>query len=123
MCCPEHKLHLPLLVRVGRMFPIHLQFAKMESYEGSVRTPLIAFWPKGISVKKGSISDRTGHVMDFMATFIELANAKYPATYKGNTIKPLQGTSFTTAFVSKNAQGHQALFNEHLGAKYARYEE
>ena len=99
------------------------QFAKAESYEGGVRTPLIAFWPKGIIVQKGSISGRTGHVMDLMATFIELANTKYPASYNGNTIKPLQGLSLKPAFVSKNAQGHQALFNEHFGAKYVRNEE
>ncbi len=99
------------------------QFAKAESYEGGVRTPLVAFWPKGITVEKGSISERTGHVMDFMATFIELANTKYPTSFKGNTIKPLQGLSLRNAFVSKNAQGHQVLFNEHFGAKYIQNEE
>ncbi len=96
------------------------QFAKAESYEGGVRTPMIAFWPKGITVKKGDISGRTGHVMDFMATFIELANAKYPSTYNGHTIKPLQGTSLVPAFKNKNAAGHSVLFNEHYGAKYVR---
>ena len=60
--------------------------------------------------------------MDFMATIIELSNAKYPATYKGNAIKPLQGRSFASAFISKNAQGHEAIFNEHFGAKYVRHE-
>ena len=96
------------------------QFAKADSYEGGIRTPLVAFWPKGITVKKGEISGRTGHVMDFMATFIEIANAKYPSTYKGNSIKPLQGISFTNAFKNKNAAGHEALFNEHFGARYVR---
>ena len=69
------------------------QLAKADSYEGGVRTPLIAFWPKGITVSKNSISNRTGHVMDFMSTIIDVANAWYPASYKGNTIKPLQGLS------------------------------
>jgi arylsulfatase len=98
------------------------QFAKAESYEGGVRTPLIAFWPKGITVQKGLFSDRTSHVMDFMSTFVELANAKYPASYKGNAIRPMQGTSLREAFVSKNSRGHETLFNEHFGAKYVRDE-
>jgi arylsulfatase len=96
------------------------QLAKAESYEGGVRTPLIAFWPKGITLQKGTFVNRTGHVMDFMSTFIELAKTKYPASYKGNTIKPQQGTSLMPVFISKNVQGHQALFNEHFGAKYIR---
>ena len=98
------------------------QFAKAESYEGGVRTPFIAFWPKGITVANGSILERKGHVMDFMATAIELAKAKYPATYKGHTIKPLQGKSFSAAFNDKNAKGHEALFNEHFGARYVQYQ-
>ena len=98
------------------------QFAKAESYEGGIRTPLVAFWPEGITAKKGSFSNRIGHVMDFMATIVELSKAKYPSTYKGNAIKPLQGKSFAPAFVSKNTEGHEAIFNEHFGAKYVRHE-
>ena len=98
------------------------QLAKADAYEGGVRTPFIAFWPKGMKVPKGSIIQRKGHVMDFMATSIELANAKYPSTYKGTAIKPLQGKSFYAAFTDKNAKGHEALFNEHFGARYVQYE-
>lgn len=97
------------------------QYAKAESYEGGVRTPLIAFWPKGITADKGSFSETVGHVMDFMATFIDIAKASYPATYKGNAIKPLQGKSLTDAFTKKGG-GHDVLFNEHMGATYVRYE-
>ncbi len=98
------------------------QYAKAESYEGGVRTPLIAFWPKGITIKKGSISERTGQVMDFMATFVQLASATYPTSYNGNTIKPHQGISLVPAFVNKNAPAHEPLFNEHYGAKYVRHD-
>jgi len=96
------------------------QYAKAESYEGGVRTPLIAFWPAGIKIPGGSISERTGHVMDFMATFVKLAKAKYPAVYRGNNIKPMQGLSLVPAFASKTANGNRTLFNEHFGARYVR---
>jgi arylsulfatase len=98
------------------------QYAKAESYEGGVRTPMIAYWPAGIKLPKGSIVSRTGHVMDFMATFVELAKAQYPAMYKGNNITPLQGTSLVSAFRSTNAKGYDTLFNEHFGARYVRAE-
>ncbi|MFY7840728.1 MAG: arylsulfatase [Lacibacter sp.] len=98
------------------------QYAKADSYEGGIRTPMIAFWPAGIKVPKGSISGRTGHVMDLMATFVELANAKYPAEFNGNKIKPMQGISLVPSFLSLQAAGHTVLFNEHFGAKYVRYD-
>jgi arylsulfatase A-like enzyme len=83
---------------------------------------MIAFWPAGIKVRKGTFSDRVGHVMDFMATFIELANAKYPTVFNGNSIKPIQGSSLVLAFTSTKASGHNILFNEHFGARYVRYD-
>ncbi len=96
------------------------QFAKANSYEGGVRTPLIAFWPKGITTPRGAISARIGHVMDFMATVVEIAYAKYPTGYKGNTIQPQQGLSLAPAFANKDVPGHAVLFNEHNGARYVR---
>jgi arylsulfatase len=98
------------------------RYAKEDSYEGGIRTPLIAFWPKGIRVPGGSMSGSTGHVMDFMATFVEVARAPYPAHYRGTPVKPLQGKSLVPAFRSQKATGHAALFNEHFGARYVRFE-
>lgn len=98
------------------------QYAKMESYEGGVRTPMIAFWPEGIR-NGGKISRQTGHVMDFMATFTELSGAIYPASYKGNAILPMQGRSLVPALKGRKAEGHAYLFNEHMNARYARSQE
>jgi arylsulfatase A-like enzyme len=96
------------------------EYWKQESYEGGVRTPMIAFWPKGITVPKGSYSNQVGHVMDFMSTFVELAGAKYPSTYKGNTIPATSGKSLASSFKGVISEGHDQLFNEHFGARYAR---
>lgn len=96
------------------------QLAKAQSYEGGVHTPMIAFWPKGITAKKGSYTNQVGHVMDFMSTFVELANAKYPGNYKGNTIKPMQGLSLVPALKGKVSNGHETLFNEHFNASFVR---
>lgn len=98
------------------------RYAKMESYEGGVRTPMIAYWPEGIK-NKGGISPQTGHVMDLMATFIELAGAKYPSEYNGNRILPVQGKSLAAAFKGRKPAGHEYLFNEHMNARYVRSRE
>jgi arylsulfatase A-like enzyme len=95
------------------------RFAKAQSYEGGVRTPMIAFWPKAIS-KKGGYVDQPGHVMDFMPTFLEIAKAKYPATYKGKAITPYTGASLMPALQNKKQPIHNTLFNEHFRARYIR---
>lgn len=95
-------------------------FWKAESYEGGIRTPLVAFWPKGITAQKGSYSTQVGHVMDFMKTFLDLTGAAYPATFKGHTITPTTGVSLLPSFSGKASIGHETLFNEHFGARYAR---
>lgn len=95
------------------------RYWKAESYEGGIHTPMIAFWPKGI--KKG-VTSQPGHVMDFMATCIDLAKTSYPKTYKGHQIIPMQGISLLPVLQGKQRAGHKALFNEHFGAKYARYQ-
>ncbi len=95
------------------------QYAKAQSYEGGIRTPMIAFWPKGISTK-GSMTDHWGHVMDFMATFIELAKTKYPQQFNGHAITPTSGISLLPALMGKAKPVHQTLFNEHFKARYVR---
>ncbi|WP_372490123.1 arylsulfatase [Chitinophaga sedimenti] len=96
------------------------EYWKAESFEGGVKTPLIAYWPKGIKAPKGGYSAQNGHVMDFMATFTELAGAEYPSNYNGQAITPTTGISLTPSFYNKKSAGHATLFNEHFGARYAR---
>jgi len=92
---------------------------KSQSLEGGIHTPMIVSWPKGIK-HPGSKSTRAGHVMDFMATFMEVAGASYPKVYNGNKILPLEGQSFAAVLKGKKDKGHQILYNEHEGSKYVR---
>ncbi len=97
------------------------RYWKAESYEGGVHTPMIAFWPKGVTVKNGSLSNQLGHVKDFMATFVELAKTQYPLNYKGHPVLPTQGKSIASSFKGI-IRPDEALFNEHYGARYVRYD-
>lgn len=95
--------------------------AKAQSFEGGVRTPMIAFLPKSMKAERGSINNQhVGHIMDFMNTFIEIADADYPTTFNGHEITASDGISFLSALHGKKSNGHEELFNEHFNAKYAR---
>ncbi len=96
-------------------------YAKAQSYEGGIHTPMIAFWPKGIAAK-GGFSDHIGHVMDFMPTFLQLSGGKYPRSYKGHAITPYTGISLLPALQSNEKASHEVLYNEHYGARYIRDE-
>jgi arylsulfatase len=51
---------------------------KHYGHEGGIRTPLIAHWPKGIA-GRGEFRHQVGHVIDLMATCVDVGGAKYPA--------------------------------------------
>ena len=60
-------------------------------HEGGIATPLIAHWPARIT-RKGELEDTPGHLVDLMATAIDIAGASYPETYhNGQAIKPMEG--------------------------------
>jgi arylsulfatase A-like enzyme len=80
-------------------------------HEGGVATPLIAHWPGRIK-DRNAIRHQVGHVIDVMATFVEIAGAKYPASYKGNDIWPLEGKSLVGAFDNRCIK-REAVYFEH----------
>ena len=73
---------------------------KHYCHEGGIRTPLIAHWPKGIAAK-GEYRNQVGHIIDVMATCVELSGATYPTRFQGYDITPMAGTSLTPAFANK----------------------
>lgn len=83
---------------------------KSSNHEGGISTPLIAHWPK--KIKKPSISNQQGHVIDFMPTFMEISGANYPKYFDGNDIKPYQGKSLISAF-ENSISNRGPLFFEH----------
>jgi arylsulfatase A-like enzyme len=77
-----------------------LRLYKHYCHEGGIRTPFVAHWPKGIAAK-GQFRDQPGHLIDVMATCVELAGATYPASRNGTAITPMEGTSLTPAFADR----------------------
>ena len=93
------------------------RFWKAKSYEGGICTPMIAHWPDGIKTNVGGITEEYGHVMDIMATCVELAGAEYPETYNGNEIIPMEGISLVPVFTEGHRKGHEYLGFEHFHEK------
>jgi len=96
------------------------RYAKAQSYEGGIHTPMIAFWPKGMRAKTGGFSTHVGHVMDFMATVMDLAGTGYPKEYKGHEITPTTGISLVPVLTAEKEASHADLYNEHFNARYIR---
>ena len=88
-------------------------------HEGGISSPLIVHWPKAVK-NKNTFTDQPGHLIDIMATCVDVAGAKYPAEYKGEKITPLEGQSLLPIVEGKKRQGHQAIYWEHEGNQAIR---
>lgn len=95
------------------------RYWKAKTFEGGICTPLIAHWPEGIE-SGNLISNEVGHVIDFMATFVDVAQAKYPQEFKGKKITPMRGKSLIPIFKSGNREDPEYIFWEHFGSKGLR---
>jgi arylsulfatase len=87
-------------------------------HEGGISTPLIAHWPSGIK-RKGELDHQPGHLIDIMATCVDIGKVNYPDKKDGIKIKPLEGKSLNTAFKGKKIQ-REALYWEHEGNQAIR---
>ena len=68
-------------------------------HEGGICTPFIVRWPG--HVQAGTINRQVGHIIDLMPTFLEVAGGKYPKTYNGNKILPVEGRSLVPVLEGK----------------------
>jgi arylsulfatase A-like enzyme len=87
-------------------------------HEGGISTPLIAHWPARIKAR-GKLRHQPGHLVDIMATCVDVADAKYPLEYKGHKITPAEGRSLVPAFDNKPIE-REALYWEHEGNRAVR---
>jgi len=94
---------------------------KHWQHEGGISTPLIAHWPKGIPARRhGQLERQPGHLIDLMATCVDVSGAKYPTEYDGNLIQPMEGVSLSPAFAGSPIHRPNPLFWEHEGNRAVR---
>jgi arylsulfatase A-like enzyme len=88
-------------------------------HEGGIATPLIAHWPKGIKAQN-EWRHTPAHLIDIMATCVDLGEATYPANYKGNTIVPIEGKTLTPVFENDKMEDRMIFF-EHERNRAVRH--
>lgn len=87
-------------------------------HEGGISTPLICHWPGHIK-SPGSLCKTPGHLIDIMATCVDVAGAAYPTNRDGQAIQPMEGSSLRPLFEGE-ALAERALFWEHEGNRAVR---
>jgi len=88
-------------------------------HEGGIATPLIACWPAVIK-RRNTITHQSGHIIDIMATCLDVAGVEYPKTYQGRELIRLEGKSLLPIFKGKKRLGHEAIYWEHEGNRAVR---
>jgi arylsulfatase len=90
-------------------------------HEGGISTPLIAHWPAGIPVaRRNQLVTTPGHLIDIMATCVDLSGAQYPTERDGQTIHPMEGVSLRPTFAGQPLERAEPLFWEHEGNRAVR---
>ena len=92
---------------------------KRFNHEGGNATPFIVRWPSVIR-KGGDIAHEVGHIIDVMATCLDVAGVPYPSQYDGHEIVPLEGRSLRPIFEGRRRREHDALFWEYMRNKAVR---
>jgi arylsulfatase len=92
---------------------------KHWEHEGGISTPLIAHWPAVIQ-DGGKLTSQPGHLIDLMATCVDVAGATYPSEHNGKAITPLEGKSLAPIFRTGTREGHEAIYREHEGNRAVR---
>lgn len=108
-------------VFIGRCWA-HLNntpFRKYKHYnhEGGTASPLIAHWPaalKPTANDTGWVTNPT-HLIDIMATCVDLAEATYPVKRNGQDIHPMAGQSLKPLLTSSGSFADRPLYWEHEG--------
>ena len=86
---------------------------KVHTHEGGVATPLVVHWPAGIR-SPGELRTQVGHLVDIMATCVDVSGAIYPDTLRGRDILPMEGLSLSPAFAGRTLE-REAVYFEHEG--------
>lgn len=91
---------------------------KSTDFEGGIRTPFIAHWPKVI--KPEQMTDQFGHLIDISATFRDITGAAYPDEINGKKTKPPVGKSLMPIFQGEQREGHEVVYWRFGGANAVR---
>jgi len=94
---------------------------KHFTHEGGISSPFIVHWPAGIpAARRGALEKQPAHLVDIMATAVDVAGAKYPERYHDHDILPMEGVSLRPAILGQPLARKEPIYWEHEGNKAVR---
>jgi arylsulfatase A-like enzyme len=94
---------------------------KHFTHEGGISSPFIMHWPAGIPAdRRGALEKQPAHLVDIMATAVDLTGAKYPERFHENDILPMEGVSLRPALTGQPLARKEPIYWEHEGNKAVR---
>ena len=91
---------------------------KAGCFEGGIATPLVVAWPGKID--HGGVAHQPGHIIDVMATCLDVAGVEYPKAFEGRELLPLEGKSLVPVFHGDARKEHESLCWNVAGSRAVR---
>jgi arylsulfatase A-like enzyme len=92
------------------------RFYKHYTYQGGIVSPFIVHWPAGVPSPGRWVRD-PAHIMDVMATLVNVTRASYPAQRNGIPIPPMEGCSLVPTFSTGGTLQARSICVQHQGSK------
>ncbi len=94
---------------------------KHYEHEGGIHTPLVVHWPGGIQ-DRGARRSQPGHIIDIMATCIDVSGATFPKQHNELETLPPEGQSLVPAFADRPLKREYIAW-EHEGNRAIRVDD
>ncbi len=91
---------------------------KQNQHEGGITSPTIVHWPAGIK-QPGTITRQPAHLVDIMATCLDVAGVEYPSEFNEKPVGPPRGLSLLPILDGKTRTQHDAIFFSFYGKNNA----
>ncbi len=94
------------------------RYYKQNNHEGGIASPAIIHWPQGLKQPAGTIDNTPAHLVDIMATSLDIAGRDYPNAVEDRVIEPLVGRSLLPLIAGGQLQESRELYY-HFGPNRA----
>jgi arylsulfatase len=91
---------------------------KRYNHEGGIATPFIAHWPDVIG--SNTMTGQMAHVIDVMATVLDITGADYPTVYRDDNVTPYEGASLIPLLRGEDKPIHDTLYWQFSGSRAMR---
>jgi arylsulfatase A-like enzyme len=82
---------------------------KRNMSNGGSSTACIASWPAVVK-QRGGITDQRAHIIDLMATIVDVGGGQWPEEFGGEKIAPLPGKSLRPILLGEQRVPHETLY-------------